>query len=254
MKQIVLNHASIYEGHLILVNKYHPIRSQLDVGKLVTVSERYPDILLDRQAQTMLSQVLKDINGEYHIVPVSGYRSEQEQTQIFEDSLRENGEDFTKKYVALPGCSEHQTGLAIDLGENKPRVDFIRPDFPYSGICQQFRQMAVRYGFIERYPQGKQAITGIEWEPWHFRYVGYPHSMIMQNNGFTLEEYTDYTKQFPEYGRHLLFECDGQQIEIYYIPALGSTEIVAELPEDRFYQFSGNNVDGFIATLWRKRA
>ena len=62
-----------------------------------------------------------------------------EQTQIFEDSLKENGAEFTQKVVAKPGCSEHQTGLAIDLGQNIPPIDFIRPDFPYYGICNKFR-------------------------------------------------------------------------------------------------------------------
>lgn len=76
------------------------------------------------------------------IVPVSGYRSLNEQMDIYNDSLKDNGEDFTRKYVALPKHSEHQTGLAIDLGLNKEKIDFIRPDFPYDGICGTFRRFA----------------------------------------------------------------------------------------------------------------
>ena len=84
----------------------------------------------------------------------------------------ENGEEFTNQFVARPGHSEHQTGLAIDLGLKQPDIDFLRPYFPYKGICQTFRELSTDYGFIERYPAGKEAITGIAHEPWHFRYVG----------------------------------------------------------------------------------
>lgn len=64
--------------------------------------------------------------------------------------LQENGTEFTAKFVAMPGHSEHQTGLAIDLGLRQPDIDFIRPAFPYEGICQKFRELAPAFGFIER--------------------------------------------------------------------------------------------------------
>ena len=96
------------------------------------------------------------IGGWNHIAPVSGWRSQEEQQSIWNESTEENGADFTAKYVAQPGHSEHQTGLAIDLGLRREKLDFIRPSFPYSGICEIFRQKAARYGFIERYPAGKE--------------------------------------------------------------------------------------------------
>lgn len=71
-------------------------------------------------------------------------------------------------------------------GEN---VDFIRPDFPYEGISQRFRELAPAYGFIERYPAGKERVTGIAHEPWHFRYVGTSHAKSMARQGLCLEEY-----------------------------------------------------------------
>lgn len=82
-------------------------------------------------------------------------------------------------------ASEHQTGLAIDLAENKEQIDFICPHFPYTGICGEFRAAAPRFGFIERYVSGKEQITGIGAEPWHFRYVGYPHSVIMAEKNYS---------------------------------------------------------------------
>ena len=109
--------------------------------------------------------------------------------------MAEHGETFTRQYVALPGCSEHQTGLAIDLGKAAGYIDFIRPAFPYDGVCGRFRRLAARYGFIERYQRGKEEVTGISAEPWHFRYVGAPHAQLMETNGLCLEEYRDFLRQ-----------------------------------------------------------
>lgn len=173
--------------YLILVNRRHPICGEPD--DLVSVSHAYPEIKLRRAAQTALTNLLDAIGCADQIVPVSGYRTQQEQIEIYESSLLENGLEFTQKYVAFPGCSEHQTGLAIDLALNQDVIDFIRPDFPYNGICSEFRKLAPKYGFIERYPEGKESITGIAHEPWHFRYVGYPHAEIITTMNLTLEEY-----------------------------------------------------------------
>lgn len=156
---------------------------------LIPVHEDYPDILLEREAVCALSRIMEQLGGWEFIVPVSGWRSLEEQLGIYEKSLRENGTEFTTKFVAMPGHSEHQTGLAIDLGLRQPEIDFIRPAFPYEGICQKFRELAPAYGFIERYPKGKEQITGIAHEPWHFRYVNTPHSEIMTSKELTLEEY-----------------------------------------------------------------
>ena len=152
---LTLNEQSVHTGNLILVNASHGIQgTPKDV--LVPACCRFPEILLQRCAATLLNELMKEINGWEYIVPVSGYRSQEEQQRIWDDSLRENGVEFTKKYVAVPGHSEHQTGLAIDLGLKAEHIDFIRPDFPYSGICQIFREKAAKYGFILRYPEGKE--------------------------------------------------------------------------------------------------
>lgn len=173
---------------LILVNGQHAYLT--DAGQdLVPVHEHYPDILLEREAARALSCIMEQLGGWECIVPVSGWRSVEEQIDIYEESLRENGPEFTARFVAMPGHSEHQTGLAVDLGLRRQLMDFIRPDFPYKGICQKFRELAPAFGFLERYPAGKEHITGIAHEPWHFRYVGTPHSEIMVSKGLTLEEY-----------------------------------------------------------------
>lgn len=173
---------------LILVNGQHAC-SPDPAQDLIPVHKDHPDILLEREAVCALSRIMEQLGGWEFIVPVSGWRSPEEQLAIYEESLRENGPEFTAKFVAMPGHSEHQTGLAIDLGLRQPKIDFIRPAFPCEGICQKFRELAPAFGFIERYPKGKEHITGIAYEPWHFRYVNTPHSELMAAQGLTLEEY-----------------------------------------------------------------
>ena len=173
---------------LILVNgqRAYSLDAEQD---LIPVHENYPNILLEREATQALARIMEQIDGWRFIAPVSGWRSREEQLTIYTDSLRENGPEFTSKFVAMSGHSEHLTGLAIDLGLRQPEIDFIRPAFPYEGICQKFRELAPAYGFIERYPKGKEYITGIAHEPWHFRYVGILHSKAIANMGLTLAEY-----------------------------------------------------------------
>lgn len=248
-KKVTLSRENIYSGSLILVNAGHRFRGKND-DLLIPVHDSAPDILLNRRAATLLSQLMREINGWRHIVPVSGWRSQEEQQAIWDDTVKESGLEFTRKYVAVPGHSEHQTGLAIDLGLKQEHVDFICPEFPYTGICQTFRERAAKYGFILRYPAGKEDITGIGHEPWHFRYVGFPHAEIMAENGLTLEEYTDFLTQFP-YGdkpyRHI---SSGKAICVSYIRATADKTLI-DLPEDLPCSLSGNNKDGYILTEWR---
>ena len=123
---------------LILVNARHACPG--GVPDLIPVGGS--PVLLDWQAAQALEALMEELDGWQSIVPVSGWRSFEEQTGIYQSSLAENGPAFTRKYVALPGHSEHQTGLAIDLGLRGPEIDFIRPDFPYEGVCQRFRERA----------------------------------------------------------------------------------------------------------------
>ena len=154
---------------LVLVNLQHGIPMGMEQD-LIPVHKDYPEILMEREAAEALSRLMEKMDGWKYIVPVSGWRSMEEQQTIYDDSLRD-------------------TGLAIDLGLRQKEIDFIRPAFPYDGICQTFRELAPAYGFIERYPAGKEAITGIAHEPWHFRYVGTPHAEAVTKAGLTLEEY-----------------------------------------------------------------
>lgn len=251
MKTVILGQNQIYQGNLLLVNAEYPLCNYMVKG-LANADERTPNVLMRRDAANVLQLILKKISAGNKIVPVSGYRSQKEQTEIFNESLRDNGEDFTRKYVALPDHSEHQTGLAIDLGLNQEKIDFIRPDFPYEGICETFRKAAPQYGFIERYGKEKEPVTGISHEPWHFRYVGYPHSKIMTDKQMALEEYIEFIKEYRAESTLVCQQDNGSEIEVYYVPAQ-KNDTAVEVPETVPYQISGNNVDGFIVTVWGKK-
>lgn len=248
--EILLKKELIYNGNLLLVNKEHPLKNS-KIEELVPVDKAFPDILMKSEAVHMLQRALDKISSANQIVPVSGYRSLEEQTMIYRDSLRDNGEEFTKKFVALPNESEHQTGLAIDLALNKEDIDFICPDFPYEGICQKFRETAPDFGFILRYTKEKEGITGISHEPWHFRYVGYPHSKMITQKKIALEEYIEFIKQFGDKNKYLYKQGSETEIEIYYVPVDINKIETINLPKAP-YEISGNNVDGIIVTVWRK--
>ena len=251
----------IQKEGITLANDYNSNKEQMDCKKDITFVGEYYGKSERTEIQKKDTVLVSGCCGgreqtnicKESIALVSGYRSEREQTDIYESSLKENGAEFTAKFVALPNHSEHQTGLAIDLGLEKENIDFICPDFPYEGICEKFRAAAPQYGFIERYQMGKENITKIAPEPWHFRYVGFPHSAIISENNFAYEEYIEYLKQFSANGEHLKYDNGRTYFEIFYVQAkkAGSTKIILPYHTDGAapaYEISGNNIDGFVVT------
>ena len=234
-------------GALLLVNGAHSMPTSA-APDLVCVDPRWPEIKLERRAAGLLNACIRAVGGENAIVPVSGWRSREEQQAIWDDTLAKEGEEFTRQYVALPGCSEHQTGLAIDLGLAAEEIDFICPNFPYDGVCGAFRAKAADYGFILRYPAGKEHITGISHEPWHFRYVGVPHARLMIRLGLTLEEYVDLLRR-DFVRRDLTFRAGRRDFRIRYYAGADR----GPLPEEpgRYRQVSEDNCGGLVVTAWR---
>lgn len=250
MKAFTITAEQTVCGPLVLIDRTHPLAEGFSPA-LVPLGES--GVLLERQAACLLTACLQKLGAPDSIVPVSGWRSQAEQQSIWDDSMAENGEVFTRQFVALPGCSEHQSGLAIDLGLAGPEIDFICPDFPYEGICQQFRLLAPSYGFIERYPEGKEAITGIAHEPWHFRYVGVPHAELMTARGWTLEEYLHDLERFPAGGEPLRWRSGDREYCILYLP-VGQEAVSFSPEEDSRCLISGNNAGGVIITQWKDGA
>lgn len=251
MKRIMLSEKALYRGSLILVNKKSPFRDDICNVPLVPLDEEKDAVLMERQSAGLLNKLIEETNAKERIIAVSGWRSKAEQADIYEQSIKKNGRKFTQKYVAFPGCSEHHTGLAVDLAENRTEIDFIRPDFPYEGICGNFREKAAMFGFVERYPRGKEKITGIAWEPWHFRYVGIPHALIMRQREMVFEEYHQFLREH-EYSLNPYVCAYGQRnAEISYLRAAEHGDTFMEIDENALFTVSGNNTDGFIITVWR---
>lgn len=119
---------------------------------------------------------------------VSGYRSYERQEQIYQESLQNKGREHTEKYIAPPGGSEHQTGLALDISSK--RMDYqLETEFASTAEGKWLRSYAPLYGFVLRYPEKKQEITGYAYEPWHIRYVTKPLAFYLTKTERTLEEY-----------------------------------------------------------------
>ena len=245
MGNVVLKQEMACCGPLILVTPEYPLRVRPGREQMQALLRETPEILLAKEAKEALCALLAETGGEAEITGVSGFRTREEQEKIWEDSIRENGPAFTKKFVALPGHSEHETGLAIDLAKRQPGIDFICPEFPRDGSFGVFRDKLPRYGFIERYLEGKENITGIGAEPWHFRYVGFPHSAIIAERGMVLEEYIEFLKE----GASLRKPYRYGGIAVFYVPLCGETEKAVCLP-DAPCSVSGTNEGGFVITVW----
>ena len=118
----------------------------------------------------------------YNLRLISGFRSYQTQTAVYNNYVRQYGVALTDTFSARPGHSEHQSGLAFDIGS-------ISSSFGDTPAGKWLAENAHLYGLIIRYPKGKQSITGYKYEPWHVRYLGVDIATDVKNSGLTLEEY-----------------------------------------------------------------
>lgn len=119
---------------------------------------------------------------------VSGYRSYDRQSEVFGAQVAQVGEEEAVKTVAVPGSSEHQTGLAMDISSRSVNLE-LTEKYEETLEGQWLANNAHRFGFILRYPKGKEAVTGYNFEPWHYRYVGTEAAKIIFEKNITLEEY-----------------------------------------------------------------
>lgn len=234
MKKIKLENSNIHKGNLILVNGNHPIEEKYGSNDtaLVHIDFWNQNILLDYLAAKELSHLLMELECGNDIIPVKGYQNRPS----------ENSRDRDE---------EHATGLAVDLSANIISKVFMANGFPKKGICKEFRKKASKYGFIERYPKTKEDITGVEYQPGHFRYVGYPHSIIMEELDITMEEYLKTIEEYSSTDRAFHYRDKDNLYEIYAVKAGKEDSTLVEIPENVPFTVSGNNIDGFIMTLKR---
>ena len=139
---------------------------------------------MDKEVAKALECLFKEAqNDNITLIGSSAYRSYKDQVKIFKDSIKDKGLNYTKNYVAKPGKSEHQSGIAIDITNESRSMS------KTSKEAQWLSSNAYRFGFILRYPEGKESITGYNYEPWHVRYVGKDVAKYIYDNNITLEEY-----------------------------------------------------------------
>lgn len=119
---------------------------------------------------------------------VSGYRSYTTQRAVFNRYVVRDDYNNARKYSALPGSSEHQTGLAIDVSSSSGKCA-AQSCFANTKEAKWLQSKSTNYGFIIRYPKGKESLTGYKYEPWHIRYVGVSLAKVLKKRNMTLEEY-----------------------------------------------------------------
>ena len=175
-----------------LVNKENKIKDNYKCNLVSTNNELNEEIKVEENAYNSflkLKEYLKELN--IYIDIDDSYRSIDTQQEIYNHYLELNGKDYCDNYVAFPGYSEHHTGLAIGL-MLKVNDNFIREDMEllkYEDIFKKIHSVLYKYGFILRYPLGKEEITGYNYEPWHIRYVGEIPAKMIYDNNLCLEEY-----------------------------------------------------------------
>lgn len=245
----------ISRGNLILVNNkvdydfsYGEDLEALYDMKTSTYKVSGMDLLIKNTVGEALNEMLGAFHKKYKdnsVIVVSGYRTYDFQKQLLDDEIRNVGAEEAAKWVAKPGGSEHHTGLAVDF--NLFYDDGTSDKYTGEGNYKWINENAHSYGFVVRYPEHKSNLTGISYEPWHFRYVGEPHAKIMKEKDMCLEEYVDYIKEFEVGKKHLVVEgSNGKGYEIYF-----TKELEVLVPSNREYSISGNNIDGFIVTVER---
>jgi len=240
---------AIYEGDLVLVNKEYEYSFPVtDETQIVPIYEQMSGSYKVSDYETSLStKAISALNnmmdafyeqtGLADGMIISGYR-----TKEYQDEIYNSGTSDIKG-----GYSEFHTGLSFDLGifpEGENSYYYL-PEGEYAWI----QENCGNYGYILRYPEGKEDITGMDKKSYQFRYVGIPHAVYMCQNNMCLEEYINFIKSYTYETEHLTVAGPDKNYEIYYVPADMSADTEVPVPSDKTYEISGNNVDGFIVTV-----
>ena len=202
-----LPEGQLTDWNLVLVNKTHSVENT--APSLLTLANGFQ--VLD-QIQTPVETLINAAQADgIELKFVSAYRSVEEQQAVVSSVINQNisagmseadAKSAAMSVLTEPGYSEHHTGLAIDLVDttyyqNTPN-DLLNEAYADTDSAKWLAENAPKYGFILRYPKGKEAETGINFEPWHYRYVGVEHAMYITQNNLTLEAYI---KKLQEAGR-----------------------------------------------------
>ena len=172
----------------ILVNKYHYLPNDYIPNNLEELNTDYalPGMKLVKEAKDAFESMASDAKAEnLTIMAMSTYRSYEYQKNLYSNYVEKDGIEKADTYSARPGHSEHQTALAIDIYNKEKNYT----EFESTKEFKWMQENAYKYGFILRYPKYKTNITGYQYEPWHYRYVGKDSAEFIHKNDLTYEEY-----------------------------------------------------------------
>lgn len=181
--------ASDVPWYLTLVNGSNPVPDNWEVE----LTELKNDERVDSRMYSSLQEMFDDCRAD-RLLPIvsSSYRTAEDQQRIFDEKVEAYmnegyseaaAEKLTYSWVAKPGYSEHQLGLAVDINSEDTSI------CSNQAVWNWIKEHCAEYGFILRYPENKEAVTGYSYEPWHFRYVGKDAAKTITDQGITLEEY-----------------------------------------------------------------
>ena len=179
---------------LVLVNPWNPVS---EAGYSTRLVQTEGGFMLDQICVKAMERMLADCRSAgCHPSLTSAWRSVDDQLVLYDEEVHqrtdtgltpEQADAEVARWIAVPGRSEHELGLAVDIVDaDNPVRDERQAETP---TAQWLEQNAWKYGFIQRYPQRAEAVTGYAWHPWHYRYVGEDAAGNIQSLGITLEEY-----------------------------------------------------------------
>ena len=190
-------------NYMVLVNKNHALPADWEesIETVHTVNSVSDDVIVETKAYEAYLRLKDDLakNDGIHVELDSAFRSVAEQRDIMRRFTEKYGEDYARRTVATPGYSEHHTGLALDLYFRLDGKDvYYNEDMvKHPEIGEKIPAKLPEYGFILRYPEGKESITGYSYEPWHIRYVDSADvARKITADGLTLEEYLGATETY----------------------------------------------------------
>lgn len=198
-----LPNVAVSDWNLLLVNNSQLIDPNLDLPLTILPNGYMIDERIEQEYENWLK---KASEAGFEIVLVSSYRSVDLQQKNYDSSIqRYIGQNYTQedavketeKYIAIPGGSEHHTGLAVDIldSEWSETGQGLIPEYDTQASQHWLVDNMTDYGFILRFPKGKEAETGINYESWHFRYVGIENAKYIEKYDLSLEEYIELLKE-----------------------------------------------------------
>lgn len=181
-------------NYLLLVNKYHYLDNDTLPLDLVTMTNEYDNQSGDMLSQIAYSSFQRLVNDaekeEYHIRNNSVYRDYYTQEKVYNSYRTRYRVDYADRWAARSGYSEHQTGLSLDVGVANSYNTGVK--FENTKEFSWMKDNCYKYGFILRFPKNKEHLTGVNYESWHYRYVGEDAATYIYQNDITFEEYYAY--------------------------------------------------------------